>query len=104
MLARRRRKTKKMTNRILKQIDGVYIGSSEGEAVVFIGGAPLHLYIFENDAENNIEKELAKLPKTPEEASVYASSFGLLLNENEAEKEAQKCRYIEKEIRKMMQK
>lgn len=93
-----------MTNETLKQIDGVCIGSSEGEAVVFIGGAPLHLYISENDAENNTEKELAKLPKTPEEVAAYASSFGLFLSEKEAEKEAQKCRNIEKEIRKMMQK
>lgn len=81
----------------LKRIDDIIVGS--GEAVVFIGGAPMHLYMSEG-----IEKQLKKLPKTAEQASEYAASFGLLLNGKEAEKEAEKCRKIAKEIKKIYEK
>lgn len=81
----------------LKRIDDIIVGSDE--AVVFIGGAPMHLYMSED-----IEKQLKKLPKTAEQASEYAASFGLLLSGKETEKEAKKCRKIAEEIKKIYEK
>lgn len=84
-------------NDALKRIDGLSVGSGIGEAIVFIGGAPMHLYL----CADTIEKQLKKLPKTAKQASEYAASFGLLLSEKEAEKEAEKCRKIAEEIGKI---
>lgn len=82
----------------LKRIDDIIVGSDE--AVVFIGGAPMHLYL----CADTIEKQLKKLPKTAKQASEYAASFGLLLSGKEAEKEVEKCRRIAEEIRKIYEK
>lgn len=87
-------------NEALKRIDGISVGSGIGEAVVFVGGVPLHLYL----CADTIEEQLKKLPKTAEQASEYAASFGILLSEKEAEKEAEKCRNIAEEIRKIYKK
>lgn len=84
-------------NEALKRIDGISAGSGIGEAVVFVGGVPLHLYL----CADTIEEQLKKLPKTAKQASEYAASFGLLLSEKEAEKEVEKCRKIAEEIRKI---
>ena len=81
----------------LKRIDDIIVGSDE--VVVFIGGAPMHLYMSED-----IEKQLKKLPKTAKQASEYAASFGFLLSEEEAEKVAGKCKNIAEEIRKIYEK
>lgn len=62
-------------NEALKRIDGISVGSGIGEAVVFVGGVPLHLYL----CADTIEEQLKKLPKTAEQASEYAASFGLMV-------------------------
>ena len=84
-------------NEALKRIDGISVGSGIGEAVVFIGGVPLHLYL----CADTVENQLKKLPKTAKQATEYAASFGILLSEKEAEKEAEKCRNIAEEIEKI---
>ena len=84
-------------NEALKRIDGISVGSGIGEAIVFIGGVPLHLYL----CADAIEEQLKKLPKTAEQATEYAASFGFLLSEEEAGKEAEKCKNIAEEIRKI---
>jgi hypothetical protein len=84
-------------NEALKRIDGISVGSGIGEAVVFVGGVPLHLYLY----ADTIDEQLEKLPKTAERASEYAASFGFLLSEEEAKKEAEKCKNIAREIRKI---
>lgn len=87
-------------NEALKRIDGISTIPDSSEAVVFIGGVPLHLYL----CADTIENQLKKLPKTAEQASEYAALYGLLLSEKEVEKEAEKCRKIAEEIRKIYEK